>query len=156
MTNKDLSSDGQNTFVVSDLEQRIRESALLNSSVSCDEDPLKDTGVSSPPFCIMDQHILPCLEDYARSISANLDVLLRDLRGSLRGMADLTVEAIQCYADSISSSCDAVDAVIKNTYAMLAKAEELSDAMRGIEQLAQRIKEIRRTIDVMESQSNNR
>lgn len=36
-------------------------------------------------------------------------------------MSELTVQATECFADTISASCNSVDATIKNTYALLAK-----------------------------------
>lgn len=61
------------------------------------------------------------IESDANAIASNLDEILRDLRGSLHGMSDLTVESSDCYAETIGSTCDAADAAVKNTYALLAK-----------------------------------
>uniref|UniRef100_A0A914RBB2 BLOC-1-related complex subunit 6 C-terminal helix domain-containing protein n=1 Tax=Parascaris equorum TaxID=6256 RepID=A0A914RBB2_PAREQ len=132
------SRDTQHTFVVEDLERRIRDSARIASE-------------GSRRGSVPDPLVLVSLESSARTISANLDVLLRDLRGSLHGMSDLTVEASECYSDAISSTCDSVDAVIKNTYAMLAKVEELNEAMVGVKRLAQQVKDIKRVVDLFES-----
>ncbi|KHN72051.1 Uncharacterized protein C17orf59 [Toxocara canis] len=148
--NPSTSHDVQHTFVVEDLERRIRDSARVGSSSSTPASEGSRRG-SLPGILTPDPLVLGSLENSARTISANLDVLLRDLRGSLHGMSDLTVEASECYANAISSTCDSVDAVIKNTYAMLAKVEELNEAMVGVKRLAQQVKEIKRVVDLFES-----
>uniref|UniRef100_A0A915CCA2 BLOC-1-related complex subunit 6 C-terminal helix domain-containing protein n=1 Tax=Parascaris univalens TaxID=6257 RepID=A0A915CCA2_PARUN len=144
------SRDTQHTFVVEDLERRIRDSARIGSPISTPASEGSRRG-SVPGSLTPDPLVLVSLESSARTISANLDVLLRDLRGSLHGMSDLTVEASECYSDAISSTCDSVDAVIKNTYAMLAKVEELNEAMVGVKRLAQQVKDIKRVVDLFES-----
>lgn len=139
------------TFVVEDLEEKIRESVRIGSSLSNPSEGSQSHRDDSPQNSFVpDPNILISLESHARAISANLDVMLRDLRGSLHGMSDLTVEVSECYADAISTTCDTVDATIKNTYAMLAKVEELSGAMSGIHRLAQQIKDIKRVVDLFE------
>ena len=65
---------------------------------------------------IPDPHVIHDLEIQARAISSNIDMCLRDLRGSLRGMSDLTLEHMQTYSGCISSTCDNVDASIKSMY----------------------------------------
>ncbi|VDK38819.1 unnamed protein product, partial [Anisakis simplex] len=92
----------QHTFVVSDLERRIRDSARLNSSTSTpvsESSNCSNSLTGSSLTLTPDPLIISSLESSARTIAANLDVLLRDLRGSLHGMSDLTVEASECYAD---------------------------------------------------------
>lgn len=36
-------------------------------------------------------------------------------------MSELTVQAMECFVDAISATCNAVDATIKNTHALIAK-----------------------------------
>lgn len=114
----DESSIEQHSFVVENLEKRIRESgnwSLLK------EDDIKRENFTELLNLVPDPDILLSLETYAKNISANIDILLRELRGSLNGIGDLTVESTDCFSDAVSASCDIVDATIKNTYAMLAK-----------------------------------
>ncbi|KAF7626929.1 hypothetical protein Mgra_00009659 [Meloidogyne graminicola] len=62
---------------------------------------------------VPDSSILNDLEDHARSIASNLDMALRDLRGSLHGMSDLTSESMQVFNNIVTSTCDQVDAAIR-------------------------------------------
>uniref|UniRef100_A0A0N5AXD9 BORCS6 domain-containing protein n=1 Tax=Syphacia muris TaxID=451379 RepID=A0A0N5AXD9_9BILA len=96
--------------------------------------------------------VFPHIESDAKAIASNLDEVLRDLRGSLHGMSDLTVESSRCYAETISSTCDAADAAVKNTYALLAKVEELSESMSKLRTVAQQIREIKQVVDSFEVQ----
>ncbi|VDO32577.1 unnamed protein product [Onchocerca flexuosa] len=141
--------DQQNTFVVENLEGRIRDTVKQNSMQS-DESRTSMQSISNS--LVPDADVLTSLENYAKTISTNIDVLLRDLRGSLKGMSDLTVQATECFTDAISASCNSVDATIKNTYALLAKVEEVNEAMIGIRKLSQQVKDIKRVVDLFELQ----
>lgn len=46
---------------------------------------------------------------------------------------------------------DSMDANIKHMYTIMAKTEEISKAMKPVEQLAQRIKDLRKLVDVLEN-----
>jgi len=67
---------------------------------------------------LVDDSCLIELEAHARSVSTNIDMALRDLRGSLRGMADLTLESSQLFSQTINSTCDQMDAAIRATYSV--------------------------------------
>ncbi|EYB85621.1 hypothetical protein Y032_0295g1672 [Ancylostoma ceylanicum] len=115
--------EGMTTFVAADLEERIQ---FL--------------------FWVLDD-----LEVYAKDVATNLDTVLRDLRGSLHGMGDLTLESIQCYNTAIGNACDVADVNIKSTYAMLAKVEEVNHAMQKMSTLSKQIKEMRRLVEMFET-----
>ncbi|KAM3718062.1 BLOC-1-related complex subunit [Dirofilaria immitis] len=141
--------DQQHTFVVEDLEGRIRDS-VKQSSVKSDESRTSMQNISNS--LVPDPDILISLENYAKTISTNIDVLLHDLRNSLKGINNLTVQATECFTDAISAACNSVDATIKNTYALLAKVEEVNEAMTGIRNLSQQVKDIKRVVDLFEMQ----
>uniref|UniRef100_A0A1I8EVG3 BLOC-1-related complex subunit 6 C-terminal helix domain-containing protein n=1 Tax=Wuchereria bancrofti TaxID=6293 RepID=A0A1I8EVG3_WUCBA len=137
-------ADQQHTFVVENLEGRIRDS-VKQSSMQSDESRTSLQSISSS--FVPDPEVLTSLERHANAISTNINVVLRDLR-----MSELTVQATECFADAISASCNSVDATIKNTYALLAKVEEVTEAMAGVRKLSQQVKDIKRVVDLFEIQ----
>uniref|UniRef100_A0AC34QSZ0 BLOC-1-related complex subunit 6 C-terminal helix domain-containing protein n=1 Tax=Panagrolaimus sp. JU765 TaxID=591449 RepID=A0AC34QSZ0_9BILA len=100
---------------------------------------------------IPDPLVLHDLEVQARAISSNLDMCLRDLRGSLRGMSDLTLEHMQTYSSAINSTCDNVDAAIKSMYKLVAKAEELTESVDEAKKVVAQIKDMKRLVDLLEA-----
>ncbi|KAL6739465.1 hypothetical protein Aduo_012915 [Ancylostoma duodenale] len=128
--------EGMTTFVAADLEERIRESCRVSGSRTLNKNF----------FWVLDD-----LEVYAKDVATNLDTVLRDLRGSLHGMGDLTLESIQCYNTAIANACDVADVNIKSTYSMLAKVEEVNHAMQKMSTLSKQIKEMRRLVEMFET-----
>lgn len=104
------SLSSQHIFVVNNLEQRIRQSFSDFSKKEIFINKWKPN-----------EEILNDIEKYSKLILVNIDNCLRELRGSLFGMTDLTIESLQSYNNSISNTCDIVDIVIKNSYSVLAK-----------------------------------
>ncbi|EPB69831.1 hypothetical protein ANCCEY_11073 [Ancylostoma ceylanicum] len=132
--------EGMTTFVAADLEERIRESCRVSGSRTrlSGDPPLPDPRWIEFLFWVLDD-----LEVYAKDVATNLDTVLRDLRGSLHGMGDLTLESIQCYNTAIGNACDVAD--------MLAKVEEVNHAMQKMSTLSKQIKEMRRLVEMFET-----
>lgn len=76
------SADQQHTFVVENVEGRIRDSLKSNSLRS---DGSKNSLQNITSSFAPDPEVIRSLENYANEISRNLDVVLRDLGGSLKG-----------------------------------------------------------------------
>ncbi|KAK5983893.1 tRNA-dihydrouridine(47) synthase [NAD(P)(+)] [Trichostrongylus colubriformis] len=129
-------------FAPSDLEARLRESLHFSEN---------STSPSEGKAPLPDPRILDDLEVSAKEVSANLDMVLRDLRGCLHGMGDLTLESIQCFTAAIANACDVADVNVKSTYAMLAKVEEVNHAMQKLSTLSKQIKEMRRLVEMFET-----
>uniref|UniRef100_A0A0K0DNP4 BORCS6 domain-containing protein n=1 Tax=Angiostrongylus cantonensis TaxID=6313 RepID=A0A0K0DNP4_ANGCA len=98
---------------LTDLDGRIRESYRLSDNT---ERMAMDVGTAPHP----DPRILDDLEVHARDLAVSMDMMLRDLRGSMHGISDLTLESIQCYNVAIANACDVADINIKSTYAVRA------------------------------------
>ncbi|XP_059143888.1 uncharacterized protein LOC131931197 [Physella acuta] len=92
------------------------------------------------------------LENHARRVADNLDLMMGNIRNNLHKMSALTIGCQDAYKRSVDITCDSVDASIKSMYALMAKCEELSMAMGPVEQLAVQIKEIKRILDLFETQ----
>ncbi|VDO44911.1 unnamed protein product [Haemonchus placei] len=126
---EDAAAEQPAVFEPSDLEERLRERLRLPENppkTSQESIPLPDPRVNISFFVPMyllhplpnSLQILDDLEVHAKEVSANLDMVLRDLRGSLHGMGDLTLESIQCYNIAIANACDVADVNVKSTYAV--------------------------------------
>ncbi|GMR48855.1 hypothetical protein PMAYCL1PPCAC_19050 [Pristionchus mayeri] len=148
MTTSGGRREAPTTYVVEDLEQKIRPPACSESGRPR---PRLRSSVSLDQLAHPDPKILDDLEAASRRIASNVDQVVRELRGSLHGMSDLVVEACQCYQSSISTACDHADQHIRNTYSMIAKVEELNGQLEKVSGTAGKIKEMRKMVDQLES-----
>ncbi|KAI6187465.1 hypothetical protein M3Y98_00246600 [Aphelenchoides besseyi] len=100
---------------------------------------------------VPDSNVLVELESHARAISSNLDMALRDLRGAVHGVSDLSLETMQVFNSVVNDTCDCVDVVIRSMYTILSKTEELHSTFEGIQRLALQIKDMKRLVDMLET-----
>ncbi|VDO93156.1 unnamed protein product [Soboliphyme baturini] len=91
------------------------------------------------------------LEADARRISTQLDRILVEFKGSIHGMSQLTVECSKIYQSAVLKVCDSSDAAVKSLYQLMARADSLLDAMKQLPDLAQKIKDIKQMLDILDS-----
>jgi len=108
-------------------------------------------GVTLPPI---DPWALLDLEGQSRVLAQNVDNMLTKLNDHVKEMSSVTSECVDIYKNGVDSTCDAVDLSIKSMYAFMAKSEELNNQMRPMHQTAHKIKEIKRLLDIFETQTN--
>ncbi|CAH8611894.1 unnamed protein product [Dicrocoelium dendriticum] len=103
------------------------------------------------PHPLMNLKVLSELERHAHSLAVQLDRLLTSTQSSLDQMSGLTMDCTSTLSNSVDLTCDAVDASIKTTYALMAKCEELSKAVVQVKPLEKEIEAVKRTLDRFES-----
>lgn len=91
------------------------------------------------------------LERLSRELGGRVDRLLRGLGGAVQELTALSVGCIQTYRYAVDSLGEAVDMSIKGMYTLLARCEELERALQPVQGLARQIRDIRRTLEVLEA-----
>ncbi|XP_077290695.1 BLOC-1 related complex subunit 6 isoform X1 [Arctopsyche grandis] len=157
--------DGDMThFVADDLEYKIKLSSPVTkkgdlSSFSSANRSKTGTPLGSslyrqllvPQIGQIDITILNDLEHEARRIAQSVDSLIENLSGVLHSISSITADNVEVYKDSVSKTCDAIDSNIKCMYTILAKGEEVFQAMGPVQKHAARISEIRRLLQMFEN-----
>ncbi|TGZ75940.1 hypothetical protein CRM22_000107 [Opisthorchis felineus] len=110
---------------------------------------------SRPCLTALEPAALNTLELQARGLAENLDQLLGSVHSALHRMSGLTVDCVSVFANSVELTCDSVDASIKNTYALMAKCEELSKSMAQLIPLEKEISTVKCTLDRFEDVIKN-
>lgn len=166
-------------FVASDLQEKIKQSSPLSqpdaassgsrrssiksyASASSSTSFATSSGLSQSPSSACQQSpddIPPIdaaavieLEVHATRVADSLDLMMGNIRNNLHKMSAITIGCQEAYKRSVDITCDSVDASIKTMYALMAKCEELSASMGPVRQLAVQIKDIKRVLDLFESQ----
>ncbi|GFR85548.1 BLOC-1-related complex subunit 6 [Elysia marginata] len=166
-------------FVASDLQEKIKQSSPLSqpdaassgsrrssiksyASASSSTSFATSSGLSQSPSSACQQSpddIPPIdaaavieLELHATRVADSLDLMMGNIRNNLHKMSAITIGCQEAYKRSVDITCDSVDASIKTMYALMAKCEELSASMGPVRQLALQIKDIKRVLDLFESQ----
>lgn len=84
-------------------------------------------------------------------MATSIDSLTENLCGILHSISSITADNVDIYKDAVCKMSEAMDGNIKSMYTMMAKAEEVTAAMKGVEVHAARIKELKRLVDLFES-----
>lgn len=135
-------------FVANDLEYKIKISSPVGvgqafSNIS------KQLSSSLPPQ--LDSNVLNDLEIEAQYLAANVDNLTENLANLLHSISSITADNVEVYKNSVTKLTDTIDSNIKSMYSIIAKSEEISKSMYKAEQMASRIREIRRLVDMFEA-----
>ncbi|XP_036388629.1 BLOC-1-related complex subunit 6 [Megalops cyprinoides] len=148
-----VSHDGELThFITKNLEHKIR----MSSRPSLDSDSEysgRGRGSLRRPADIppIDPGVLLDLQRHTQDVAQSVELMMRSLNGTIQNMTALSVGYIQTYRDSVDSLGEAVDMSIKGMYTLMARCEELDRSMQPIHALAQQIRDIKRTLDALET-----
>ncbi|CAH4029939.1 BLOC-1-related complex subunit 6 [Pieris brassicae] len=107
--------------------------------------------ILAPQIGQIDITVLNDLEHEAQKIAQSVDNLIENLSNILHSNSSLTAENMDVYKDAVGKTCDAMDNNIKSMYTILAKGEEVSQAMIPVQAQANRITEIKRLLQIFES-----
>lgn len=145
-------------YVTDNLEYKIK----LSSPVSKKSDTPSNSSKSSTPMSLHRRNIfqqmglpnlslLQDLEYEAQSMATSIDALTENLCEILQSISSLTAQNVDIYKDAVTKMSEAMDSNIKSMYTMMAKAEEVTKTMKNVQGYSQRIKDIRRLVDLFES-----
>ncbi|PFX18235.1 uncharacterized protein LOC111339818 isoform X2 [Stylophora pistillata] len=141
---KDKVASGSGTAV--DAYEEITKSEV--TSLDDWEDVHQSCLSEIPPI---DPNILNELEIRASDIAENLDHMLRTLGNSLKAMSQVSTDCLSAYNNCVDHVSEAVDVNIKSMYTLIARCEELNASLKPVQNLAEQVKEIKRTLDVFEA-----
>lgn len=137
-------------FVANNLQLKIRLSCAPQPPPPAPVPP-GSAPASTPAIPPIDPDVLRDLERLSRELGGRVDRLLRGLGGAVQELTALSVGCIQTYRDAVDSLGEAVDMSIKGMYTLLARCEELERALQPVQGLARQIRDIRRTLEVLEA-----
>lgn len=137
-------------FVANNLQLKIRLSGTSQPPLPAPARPCSAPALA-PAIPPIDPDVLRDLERLSRELGGRVDRLLRGLGGAVQELTALSVGCIQTYRDAVDSLGEAVDMSIKGMYTLLARCEELERALQPVQGLARQIRDIRRTLEVLEA-----
>ncbi|XP_028178402.1 BLOC-1-related complex subunit 6 [Ostrinia furnacalis] len=151
-------------YVADDLEFKIKlsspitkrgETPVFGSSTSASRSSTPSgklyRQILAPQIGQIDITVLNDLEYEAQRIAQSVDNLIENLSSILHSNSSLTAENMEVYKDAVGKTCDAMDNNIKSMYTILAKGEEVSQAMIPVQAQAARIAEIKRLLQIFEN-----
>ncbi|KAI8038990.1 BLOC-1-related complex subunit 6 isoform X1 [Drosophila gunungcola] len=168
-------SDGMRHFVAHDLEAKLREGVAASTDYSSEHTtPSASMGPGAPVGLgtglgssgnglltrrflqsrnvpEVDGSVLSDIELEAQYLATSVDNLLENLGNLLHSISSITADNVEVHRNAVNKLTDTLDANIKCQYQLLAKAEEITKSMKPTEQLGQRIREIKRLVDMLDS-----
>lgn len=87
----------------------------------------------------IDVNVLSDVEIEAQYLAASVDNLTENLGNVLHSISSITADNVEAYKNSVNKLTDSMDGNIKSMYTIMAKTEEISNAMAPTEQLAVRM-----------------
>ncbi|XP_054731808.1 BLOC-1-related complex subunit 6 isoform X1 [Anastrepha obliqua] len=151
------STDGQmRHFVAENLEEKIRSDQLSYASHnSTPSVPNKSSNLLTRRFLQtqrpqIDANVLNDIEIEAQYLAASIDNLMENLCNLLHSISSITADNVEVHKNAVNKLTDSMDANIKCMYTIMAKTEEITKSMKPTEQLGQRIREIKRLVDMLD------
>lgn len=87
----------------------------------------------------IDPNVLNEIEREAQALAASVDNLTENLCSVLHSISSITADNVEIYKNAVTKLTDCMDANIKCMYTIMAKAEEISKAIKPAEALATRM-----------------
>ncbi|XP_064546191.1 BLOC-1-related complex subunit 6 [Drosophila montana] len=148
------STGAMHHFVAHNLESKLRAATDHNNSEhttpSLSTAPISRF-LQSRNVPEVDGNVLSDIELEAQYLATSVDNLMENLGNLLHSISSITADNVEVHKNAVKKLTDALDANIKCQYQLLAKTEEISKSMRPTEKLSQRIREIKRLVDMLDS-----
>uniref|UniRef100_UPI00358DDDB8 BLOC-1-related complex subunit 6 isoform X2 n=1 Tax=Myxine glutinosa TaxID=7769 RepID=UPI00358DDDB8 len=138
-------------FVAADLQEKIKLSSSKHLNDSRTSLEVSSSFQRSADIPAIDPSVLVDLEIQAKEVASNVDNMMKSLNSAIQSMTALSVGYVQTYRDSVDSLGESVDFSIKAMYTLIARTEELDQAMRPVHSLTKQIKEVKRLLDYFET-----
>lgn len=144
-------------FVAEDFETKIKLSSPITKKNDTSSGSRSDTPSTlyrqllDPQVGQIDMAFINDLECEAQRMATSVDSLIENLSGILHSISSITADNVDVYKNAVSKMSDAMDGNIKSMYTMMAKTEEVTQNMKGIEAQAAKIKNIKKLVDLFES-----
>ncbi|XP_017841077.1 BLOC-1-related complex subunit 6 [Drosophila busckii] len=148
------STGGMHHFVAYNLEAKLRATTESVASEQATRSSLNapiSRFLQSKNIPQVDGSVLSDIELEAQYLATSVDNLVENLGNLLHSISSITADNVDVHKNAVKKLTDALDANIKCQYQLLAKTEEITKSMRPTEQLAQRIREIKRLVDMLDS-----
>lgn len=99
----------------------------------------------------VDPEVLSDLELKAGDIARNLDHMLTALAHTLKAMSQVSMECLGVYNSCVDHVSETVDENIRSMYTLIARCEELNASLKPVQNMAEQVKEIKKTLDAFEA-----